>query len=339
MKIVFSYLPFAVLYNHGVALLTALCRCCGIQAYIVPMITLDEWLFKIKGIQPDFIGFSFVTRVDFEGSFSFVQAAKATGIPVLAGGVYVRRRWADIRRINLFDYVCPGEAEILPEFLLRGETRVFDQEYYHQDISALPLPDYSRVTGFEFQRGYDFFKGMRIFPYSSSRGCPYCCSFCAVQYQPAGVRIKSTVRWDLLHLHERFMPDLIYFMDELPPYYDDGWKASMEGNRIPFLCYIRANIRDADLKFLIKNGMKFCAFGVESGDETYRNEVLEKNLSDDQIMETVAILRESNVTYIPFFMTDTPGETEEVRQKTMAMVDRIGGHPQLWQYDPLREEI
>ena len=338
MRIVFSYLPFAVLYNHGVALLTSICRAAGIHAYIVPMTTPETYRDALARIEPDFVGFSFVTEVDYHASGSFVQEARTLGVPLLAGGVYVRRMWQDVRACGMFDFVCPGEAEILPGFLLEGNMAMWESPYYQVDLSLLPLPDYSMVNGFEFHRGYEFLKSMKIIPYSSSRGCPYRCSFCAVRHQPKGVRVKQTVREDLELLYEQHRPDLFCIMDELLPYYLDDWKAQFDGNRIPFMCYIRADIEPADLLFLHRNGLRYCAFGVESGDETYRNDVLAKDLTDKEIWRTVHILNDLGITYMPFFMMGTPGETEEIQKRTLAMRDQIGGHPTVWEYQPLEKE-
>lgn len=43
-----------------------------------------------------------------------------------------------------------------------------------EDLDALPFPDFSLIEGLQFK------KPMRVTPVSTSRGCPYECSFCSV---------------------------------------------------------------------------------------------------------------------------------------------------------------
>ena len=168
-KIVFTYYPLYVCYNYGVSLLAQLCRNRGIKAYIIPL--EGDFFNKIKAISPDYIGFSFVCEEDFYKSIHHVQQLKKLHITMLAGGVYFKKGTFVPR--GLFDYVCNGEGETLPDFIENGDTAVFDHSYYHKDINDLPLPDYSTVNGNEFSRGYSCLEGLKIIPYSSSRGCPH----------------------------------------------------------------------------------------------------------------------------------------------------------------------
>jgi radical SAM superfamily enzyme YgiQ (UPF0313 family) len=252
---------------------------------------------------------------------------------MLAGGVYMRKG-SRIKK-GLFDIICRGEAEILPDFFLSGDLTVFKEPYYCSDISTLPLPDYSNVTGYEMDRGLPFLKGLKIMPYSSSRGCPYQCSFCEVRKQKPGIRIKRTVRQDLAFLYDRFKPDLFYIVDELTPYYLPEWRDQIKGNRYPFFCYIRADIKPDVLRFLRANGMMGCAFGIESCDETYRNTILNKGVTDAQLVQTVSFLRELKLPFVPMFMTDTPLETPQTKLKTRVLANTIGGYPIVWEYEVL----
>lgn len=338
MKIIFTYYPAKVRYNHGVALLTALCRKAGINAYIIPMDGLADLCSKVKQAMPDYICVSYISSGDYYLAMPFVKALRALGTPMIAGGVYARRgAWI---KPELFDYICRGEAEEgLTGFFLNGDTAVFDEKQYCEDISALPLPDYSAVSGYEFARDYPFLQGKKIIPYCGSRGCPYKCSFCEIKYQPKSIRIRNSIRQDLDFLYERYMPDLFYFLDTLLPYYDDEWRTRFEGNQYPFFAYIRADIKPEHLEFLHKNGMTFCAFGVESGVEQHRNDVLHKDLSDDEVWRTVAKLKQLGVYYASFFMTGTPYETEAIKQKTIEMYYAIGGYPTIWEYEDIGKKV
>lgn len=330
-KILFCFYPLYIKYNHGIALLSALCKERGILAELYVLDNIENFSRYLQAADSDYISFSCVTVHDYIKCQPFIHEAKRLGKTVLLGGVYVKGG----RQIDApADYVCKGEGETLPDFILNGDDRLFKDKMFCKDIHNLPLPDYEMFKDIPFERSH-LLKGKYVLPYYSSRGCPYKCSFCEVMSQPKGVRIKYRVKEDLTYLKKTYSPDLFFIGDELLPYYDERWRASWGDFRYQFFAYIRADICKSQLLWLIDRGMFACAFGVESGDERYRNEVLKKGLKDDDIFRTVKILKEHSILYAPFFMTDTPKETFEIKAKTHKMAREIEGQPFMWQYENL----
>jgi len=336
-KVLFAYYPLKIHYNHGVALLSSILEAKGIKVYVLEIDQLLDIKKPIKELEIDFIGFSIVTSQEYIYCLPHMIEAKKMEIPVLVGGIYPRRG-AFIDPAG-YDYVCRGEGEILGDFILNGKTEVFDSPYLHENLDNLPMPDINHLTGYEFDRDIHFLKGLRIIPYHSSRGCPHLCSFCEVRFQPQKIRIKSTIRQDMDFLAKKFNPDLFHIMDELLPYYNENWVETFDGNPYPFLCYIRPDIKGDQLKFLIDNGLKITIFGVESGDENYRNEVLKKNVLDADIYRTAGMLQAHGILYVPFYMYGTPFETEEMVRKTIGMARGVGGHPIIWKYEDLEKRV
>lgn len=332
--ILFSYFPSFVLFNHGAALLTAICKNAGIEADYSAL--YPGWYDKMKDY--DIIGFSFVTDPDYIASIPYMMAANQEGKIVLAGGTYARR--GAYIHPDLVDFVCRGEGENLPDYIINGDTSLFESKQLCENIDALPAPDFTHLTGYEFDRGYPFLQRLRIFPYQTSRGCGYHnCSFCDMQFQPKGVRIKHTIREDLELLVNTYRPDLVYLMDTTAPYHLKEWRDQWEGIDIPFQVYIRADISEYELEFLISHGLKFAPFGIESGSEKFRNEVLNKGVTDEDIWRTVSILRKYNVAYAPFFMVNMPGETMEDKMATKDMMNKVGGWPMIFQYQDLSMSV
>ena len=338
MKILFTYYPLYIRYNYACGLLSAICKERGIETKNTSMDRIEK---TIKYFRPDYIGISYVTKFDFAFSLPFVEYfLKPMGIPLMAGGVYIRLRESTLPSLGIFDFICTGEAEILPDFLLKGDRTVFEEKYRCEDISSLPLPDYSDVDGSEFTVRNPIFRGMKIIPYESSRGCPYQCVFCQVRKQSGSdkVRFRKTISADLAWLRETFKPDLIQILDEQPPYHMREWREQLAGNTTPLSMYLRADIKEDELTFLFNNGLRYCAFGVESGDEKHRNQVLKKNLSDEQLFSTINLLGKFNIRFMVFFMVGTPGEDEAIRKKTIEMSERMGrfgGYPVFSRYEDL----
>jgi radical SAM superfamily enzyme YgiQ (UPF0313 family) len=338
MKVLFTYYPLYIRYNYACALLSAICKEHGIETKIASMDRVEK---TIKYFIPDYIGISYVTKWDYAFSLPFIEYfLKPMSIPLMAGGVYLRLRGSTLPSLDIFDFICTGEGEILPDFLLHGDMTVFDTQYRCENISDLPLPDYSDVDLSEFCVRNPIFRGMKIIPYESSRGCPHQCDFCQIKKQSGSnkVRFRKTISADLAGLRETFKPDLIQILDEQPPYHIREWREQLEGNITPLSMYLRADIKEDELTFLFNNGLKYCAFGVEAGDEEYRNQVLKKNLSDEQLFSTIDFLGKFNIRFMAFFMVGGPGEDSAIRKKTMEMSERIrklGGYPVVSRYEDL----
>ena len=62
---------------------------------------------------------------------------------------------------------------------------------------------------------------------------------------------------------------------------------------------------------------------VETGSPWLRKEVLNRDISDEQIVETFAFLKEAGLRCLAFNMLGIPFETEETIQQTVALNRRI----------------
>jgi len=319
MRVAFTYHPFNIPWNHGAAVLSALCQEAGIETEMFPLYD------GFTGAGFDYVCLSFVTVHDYLASVPFLAHITQ---PKLAGGVYSRKGGY----ISGCDHVCRGEGERLVDFFLRGDTAVFDSQLLDTNINI--LPDMSAITGYEFGRGIPFLAGKKLIPYSHSRGCPYKCSFCEVRNLPQQVRVKTSIKRDL-EILGGMVPDMFYFTDETIPYYMRSWREQIKDNKTPFLSFLRADIQPAHLDFLIDNGLQACAIGVESGNEKYRNTVLKKGVTDAQIYRTLDRLDRSGVDRLTLFMRNTPQETDEMRYETFDMIDKIGGHSVIFEYEAL----
>lgn len=335
-RILFTFYPLYVRYNHGLALLSALCEEKGIDTDLYILDDVQRFTDYVTSRKATHIAFSCVTEHDYKLCLPFMKAAKGLGCILYLGGVYIRRGLPSDAPV---DYICRGEGETLPDFLLYGDDRLFTEKMLCRDINALPLPNYELFKNIPFERGTPFLEGKKVLPYYSSRGCSYKCSFCEVQGQPRALRFRCQVQDDLRILSEVYSPDIFFMGDELLPYYNERWRDSWGDFRHPFTAYIRADISEESLLWLHDRGMVGCAFGIESGDERYRNEVLNKNLTDKDIYRTVGLLKKLDIKYAAFYMTNTPQETFAIRAKTCRMAQEIGGYPYIWEYENLFAEV
>jgi len=333
LKVLFAFYPLYVKYNNGIALLSALCKAFDIKTEVYLLDNLVKFSNYLDNNKINVICFSCVTKFDYELSLPFMRIASHYGVVTMLGGVYPRYGFPLQAPVNV---ICRGEAEMLPLFLTQGYDKLFREPEYCDDLNELPLPDYELFKEIPYNRELPLGSWEKKLPYSSSRGCPFKCNFCAVSLQVPGVRIRTKVGGDLERITDLYEPDVIHFLDELIPYYDEAWRESWGDFKFPFVSYIRADITGKQLTFLKDHGLSGCFFGIESGNERFRNEVLGKNLSDHQIKSTVGLLKEMNVPFMASYMQGTPGETWEIKAETVKMSREIAGYPVFWAYDNLR---
>ncbi len=340
VRILFCFFPLYVSYNHACALLSALCKQHGFDTSLYILDNLEKFKTYLEENQPPTVAFSCVIEEDYLRSLPFMQAARMAGREVLLGGVYPRR----VKNLSAPAHrVCHGEGELLPFYLDNPEhDLVFGEGQRLADLNKLPLPDYELFKPYPFDRDFPFARGKTVLPYHSSRGCPFSCNFCEVRTQPQAVRIRIKVKEDLTFITNKYLPDIIYIADESIPVYNAKWRESWGDFEFPFIAYIRADYPQKLIGWLVERGMIGAMFGVEAGNEQYRNEVLGKDLTDVHIWTTIETLVKHGVDYAAFFMNGTPGEDFGLRNETHQLAEKIkgcGGYVLTYQYTDLFREI
>jgi radical SAM superfamily enzyme YgiQ (UPF0313 family) len=242
------------------------------------------------------------------------------------------------------DGVCRGEGfEAMPEFigkLERGDdiTNVKNwwikkdgtvyknpQRPLIKDLDILPPPDRTLYNR------YKDYRLARTATVMTSQGCPFNCSYC-FNHQLHKMRVKGDpifrqrsvdhVINELKQL-KRDYPKVEYliFRDEILTVNRKWVKEFSEKYPreigIPFYCLMRPEIIKAEvIDDLIKAGLYYIGIGVESGNDFIRNKVLNRNMSKEQIINGLKILRDKNVMFSIYNIVGAPGETLETAMET-----------------------
>lgn len=170
----------------------------------------------------------------------------------------------------------------------------------------------------------------------TARGCPFRCRFCFNHlYNGRKWRAKDTdlVIDELRILKERYHVNHVVF-------YDDNFFSDLK--RVKVLCekmvQKRIDIRwsttcradilarrvDAGFAGLIKRaGVHILFVGSESGCQRILTDVIDKQITTDDILGMANISHTYGLRIHTSFMSGFPGETEEERQKTFDLMDRI----------------
>ena len=196
------------------------------------------------------------------------------------------------------------------------------------DLDRLPFPD--RELLFEQD---DFTRQSGIKHFITSRGCPYDCTYCfnhalAEIYRGKGKRLRQMsvdqvieeVKW----VQERYPMQFVVFLDDLFIVYAD-WLRELADKfpsevGLPFFCNVRANLVTPEKIELLKQaGCASVGMGLETGNPDLRNEILKRNMSDEQIIEASRLIREAGIELLTTNMLGLPGGTLENDFETLAL--------------------
>ncbi len=255
--------------------------------------------------------------------------------------------YPDILSFPEIDIICLGEAEeAILEFCentdqgkeIRHIKNLWVKENgrIHQnplrdlvkDLDRIPLPDRALY--------YDRYKSARDFrwkKFMSGRGCFHSCAYC---YQPvfrrmyrnrgAYVRRKSPGRVveEILCVRDRYPLRIVHFSDDLF-ITDLKWleafeQAYRDHSSLPFSCNSSVEfINEKAVKHLAGAGCRSVAIGIETGVESQRLKILNKRISNREILHAARLIKGAGIRLVTFNMLANPGETVEDAMETLKL--------------------
>ena len=276
----------------------------------------------------DLVGISTTTSTAPEG-YRIADLCRSHGIPVLIGGVHATFQTEEALRHA--DCCVLGEAEeVIGDVVDRMLARVRDpvvvgsppaqggheagarQVCRVADLNSLPFPDLSLIHGWHARL---------ITPMVTSRGCPYDCSFCSVT--------PMFGRRHRFRSPELVVEEMAYLQPRTVFFYDDNFAANrartmrlLEGMlRLPraprWMAQVRADVvEDRELVALMQASR--CS-RVFIGYESISPATLQgynKQLSVEQIIESVRVLHEHNIKVHGMFVLGADEDDESTVRGT-----------------------
>ncbi|MBN2385035.1 B12-binding domain-containing radical SAM protein [bacterium] len=310
---------------------------------------IDTCVSEVEAFDPNIIAFS-CSSGSHQFASHFAAAFKARrSVYAVMGGPHATFYPAAVKQDQI-DLLVRGEGEEaileLVEALEQGrDYRQIRNLVYREgeqivqnpvrplieDLDSLPSPD----------RGlYYKYKYLRNNPnkhFITGRGCPYQCTFCCNKsyktlYHGLGkmVRRHSVERaiGDIVALHRDYGFSALRFDDEVfilsPDWLSTFLECYTEQVHIPFSCLIRADLLKEDMARLLKRaGCYIAYFGIESGNEHLRNEILKKRVTRADIVTTAKLLEQFGIKSGTFNMLGIPGETVEMAFETVKLNQEI----------------
>ncbi|SVC73425.1 uncharacterized protein METZ01_LOCUS326279, partial [marine metagenome] len=306
-------------YHFGLATLVSVTKNLGHNTKVEILTKRKHYANYEKTInefQPDIVGFSSVSsQFLFVKDLAKIAKDLLPNVITIAGGVHPTLSPDSLLEADYLDGFLRGECEIaLEDFLDRvsnglpyKETDNFayvegDKVITNElkplvnDLDTLPLPDKDIYPYFE-----NSIKLTTAAPFFFTRGCPYTCTYCMNQsFADLYNRKRNFPRYrspesciqEIEYVVEKHSKDISYLSigdDIFGP--NLKWrkefctkykKRIFEKYNIKMMVLLRVEMaqNDETLKILKDAGAFRIFFGVESGDEAQRREVLDRQMTD-----------------------------------------------------------
>lgn len=220
------------------------------------------------------------------------------------------------------DYLVRGEADTSWPQLLGDigagvkRDRIVAPSPLIQDIDSIPLPDRTLIYKFPANRNNPLKNIL------TSRGCPFSCPYCyngsykslypnqkIVRFHSID-RVIAECREVKLYWGARFIffiDDEFTMNDQRLSNFADKYTAQIG---LPYHAQLRIDLlTEAKAKLLRDSGCTSVTFAIESGGEDYRKRVLNRNMSDQQILDGAKILHKYGLKFRTENMLGLPHES------------------------------
>ncbi len=334
-------------YQQGIGSMSAVLKQAGhqtdllIQHEFVP----DDLGEAVRRFNPGLVAISATS-----GLFPLAReiaraAARDHGLPVIMGGVHPTLLPEESINAEGVFAICRGEGEYplleLCDALDRGAdptairnlwVRRGDRVWRNKlrpliaDLDALPFPDREL---FHFGGLLNTFAEAE---FMGSRGCPYRCTYCVNHalielYRGKGpyVRFRSVdnLLAEIGQVAARYpQTGILGFHDDTFTL-DRRWLREFAGKyparfAYPFWCNATAgSLTQETVDLLSQAGCEEVRIGIESGDDFIRREVLDKQVSREEIVGAFDRLHRAGINTYAFNMIGLPGETPATIEETV----------------------
>lgn len=305
---------------------------------------------KISAINPDVLLISTMTG-PHKTYLQFIREFKQKfKIPVVMGGPHTTF-FPEVLNNPEVDYICIGEGEgFISDFadaIASGKklTDIANLGYkkkgkpIYNPIRNL-ISDLDSVPFADRELYYNRYPHLMSYPtrrFFGTRGCPYRCTFCfnhsyIMTYAGKGIYIRrrsaENIIQEILENYMKYPFHTVRFPDDSFTINKQWLLSFLEKYRskitLPFTCLTRGNELDEEVvSALKKSNCINVFFGVETGNEKYRNEVMLKALTNRDIIKAAKNLRKYKISYGTYNMIGLPGESLEDAFNTIRLNAKI----------------
>lgn len=337
MKIAFVIKKLSISDPLGIQYLSASLKKAGHQTYLICS-AKENWFEKLSKINPEIVAYSITTGTHQDMIQLNREIKKNFKVYSIFGGPHPTF-YPEIINEDGVDAVCIGEGEeALVEFVnnfekkkdikkiknfwIKQGNKIFKNPLrnLNENLDALPFPDRELI----YQKD-PFFREIKIKRFMTSRGCPFKCTYCFNRhynqlYKGKGKIVRhrtvANVIQEIKEIKEKYPLGTVKFIDDTFNIDKEWLKEFCQQYKkeidLPFICNIRADILTEETAEQLKKANCIIVYmGIETGNEKLRKELLERNMSNEQILKACRILRKKGIKIVSQNMLGLPGETLE----------------------------
>ncbi|MEO1494789.1 MAG: radical SAM protein [Pseudomonadota bacterium] len=299
---------------------------------------------QIRAASPDLIGMSMTTRQWLRGREIANAVRAATGVPIIAGGLHATFSPDGVLAEPGFDAVCLGEGErpfaaLLDHLSTRGTIadvalqNIWVKGGRHPGLA----PPIEQIDHVPFMARDMLDERWGVVHMTTQRGCPFPCTYCAARmydqlYDGIGQygrrRSMESVMAELEAIREAGPLSYVIFLDDTftihHPWVYQFCEEFPRRIGVGFSIHARAETMKPKLiDALAKAGCKHIVYGVESGSERMRREVMKRPVTNDRLVEIFEATKSAGIMVTANYMMGLPGETPEDLQATIDLHHRL----------------
>jgi radical SAM superfamily enzyme YgiQ (UPF0313 family) len=308
---------------------------------IGPSEPLPSVTHQIKSAAPDLLGLSLTLRQWPRAREVVSFICSKIDIPVIAGGLFPTFAPGTVLSADGFDFVCIGEGEGATLDLLEAPAR--DPAHIPpipnirtgNGTFAPPRPAIPRLDDLPFPARDLLDEQHGLVHMVTRRGCPFSCAYCSAGsyrnlYGGGYLRDRSpeNVLAELRSLGESGGLGYVIFLDDTFNLRSHWLQEFLPRFRreigAGFSIHARADAMDSEtLALLADSGCRHVVYGVESGSERVRREILKRPGDNAALHRVFRQTRDAGMIVTANFMFGIPGETAAEIEETFALVESL----------------
>jgi radical SAM superfamily enzyme YgiQ (UPF0313 family) len=319
--------------------------------------SIDDIVERVSAFDPHLICFTAMSQ-QYKYALKIAKALKERfPYPIAIGGVHATMVPEEVASVGVFDFIGQGECDHALAALVKAIREDRDTtsipniwartgDRYKRNFVG-PFPDLNLLA----PKDYEIFDLDHMIPRMNgwmsiitSRGCPYRCTYCfnhriVKRYrEESGVKPSSYLRRyaiprimdEMTALKERhpdlqvfiFDDDLFTLNERYVLEFCEAYTAS--GLNLPFVLNGHVQVfTPAMAKALKAAGCMIVKFGVESGSQRIRRNVLKRDMTDEMIIKAFECAHEAGLHSSAFIMIGLPLEEREDLDATIDMLARL----------------
>lgn len=285
----------------------------------------------------NYVGFSTITGShNIHNNIAKFVKLKNPNIIAIMGGPHPTFFPQNALQLSDIDYICIGEGTVaLNNFVNGFPTKNIINNYNDFNGNLDPLDDIDKLIA---DRSVIYNNGNRgnnpIKNFMGSFGCAFNCAYCySLSYynlyksqscKKVNFKNPENLVNEIQECVKNYPTKFIYIQDDTF-IVNKNWFYTVTNLihskiNLPYHCHIRCDITsDEIVKQLKITGCKSVTFAVENGDYDYRKTILNRNMTDDQILNCSKLLHKYDIKFRIENMVGLPGNNLNNNLKTLEL--------------------